>query len=302
MKAGYFVKRGRRLSSPAQALLALVNVGCNSLFDIEPHRLASRGDEDAAVSEPTHEDVSPDGAAPVTVATDAAAQLSRPDAASEHTSAQFSSAAGSTGDAAQATRTDSSRDVSSQPATATPTDSGDANGGSSGDSTAPVSSEPPPDPRYNAPTEEPNFEVGIGCASKLDAWGHTSYCRFTPNGFDANGNPLASVGDVHLWVYWSEAAVDGWICVIDNASNGRGIKYQVAVHPVGAGFPTLPADNFTYDEPAWPVVYAGRDNEQFGTCTWTKFAAAQAVDQVMVEWMDVWTSQHFDGRYFIDAP
>jgi hypothetical protein len=144
--------------------------------------------------------------------------------------------------------------------------------------------------------------VGFGCSSKLDSWGYTSYCRFTPNGFDANGNPLDNVGDVHVWVYWSEASVDGWICLNDNVANGRGLKYQVAAHPTGAPFPTLPADNVTPEGGDWLVVYKGRDNEVFGTCDWVGFSAPQKSDQVMVEWLDLWTSQHFDGRYVIQAP
>lgn len=283
-------------------LLALVNAGCNSLFDIEPHRLAPRAPGDAAVGDTTHVAAAGD-ASTVNPGADAGAPPPGRDAAIEDTQVEPSSNVGSTSDPAPGTVTDGSGDVSAPHATwPQPTVSDEATWSSSSGTAPAVSSEPAPDPRYSAPTEGPNFGVGVGCASKLDAWGHTSYCRFTPNGFDAMGNPLESVGDVHLWVYWSEAAVDGWICLIDNASNGRGLKYQVAVHPVGAAFPTLPSDNFTANEPAWPVVLAGRDNEHFGTCEWTQFAASQAVDQVMVEWMDLWTSQHFDGRYFIYAP
>lgn len=157
-----------------------------------------------------------------------------------------------------------------------------------------------PDPR-ETPPDAPNPSAALGCANKLDPWGHTTFCRFTPNGFDRNGNPLADVGDVHLWVYWSASSVAGWICVIDDGDNGRGIAYRVLVHPEGAELPALPADDVT-PEGAWQLVYEGRDNEKFGTCDWVKFEAALAVDQVMVEWLDLWTSRHFDGRYFVPAP
>jgi hypothetical protein len=296
------VNSTRRLSELSVVGLVSMNVGCNSLFDIERHTLAAG---DAAVSVEPSLGASHDAASRVTVSSDGG---SRPapskDAAHGGFDAGLTVADPTMAPVADASLDDSS-DNSSGPGDQS-TEAPDDGSSNEQDTSAQVATsappEPTPDPRYNAPAEGPNLNASFDCSSKLDTWGHTSYCRFTPNGFDANGNPLASVGDVHVWVYWSEAAVDGWICLIDDVSNGRGIKFQVAVHPVGAGLPALPSDNFTYDEPAWPVVLEGRDNEAFGTCTWTKFAASQVVDQVMVEWMDLWTSQHFDGRYFITAP
>jgi hypothetical protein len=300
------VNSTRRLHEPAVVAAVLMSMGCNSLFDIERHTLAPLEAGDAAAPVEGGLDTSHDAASrPVTASDGGFRPPLLGDAALGGFDAGFTAGADSTrAQAADTSLGDSSGDLGTPGENSTSTSLPGASNeqGTSAEGTSSAPPEPAPDPRYNAPTDGPNLNASFDCSSKLDTWGHTSYCRFAPNGFDADGNPLASVGDVHLWVYWSEAAVDGWICLIDNVSNGRGIKFQVAVHPVGAASPALPVDNFTFDEPAWPVVLEGRDNEAFGTCTWTKFAASQAVDQVMVEWMDLWTSQHFDGRYFITAP
>jgi hypothetical protein len=284
-----------------------LNTGCNALLDIERRQVLPLSVGDAAV-DAGFEQTTDAGAGVSDAASNSAHETTSEQAVTSATT-PATDVSGETSAASTAPASGSLSEIASDVSEGS-SDVSSVSGESTSElgtftdvNSASTSSAPPPDPRYNKPTQGPNLDVGFGCAAKLDDWGQTSYCRFTPNGFDRNGNPLDNVGDIHLWIYWSEAAVDGWICVIDNVANGRGIKYQVGVHPKGTPLPTLPSDNVTPSGGDWLIALQGRDNEAtYGACDWVGFSAAATGDQVMVEWLDLWTSQHFDGRIFFNAP
>jgi hypothetical protein len=260
-----------------------MNTGCNSLLDIEPHALASLGDASVSVSGET--------SASRTQLADAA--LGDGDASSTNGSDASSGQDATSSQASMGDQTNDTLDVTSLGSGHTAS-TGQVSSGQ--DSSA---SSEPADPRTVEPAP-PDLSSGVGCASKLDAWGYTSYCRFTPNGFDRNGNPLPDVGDAHVWVYWSDTSVSGWICVIDDGDNGRGLAYRVLVHPEGALLPALPAEDVTPND-VWVLAYEDRD--EGAKCAWKAFSASLQADHVMVEWLDLWdANRHFGGRFNIAAP
>ncbi len=120
------------------------------------------------------------------------------------------------------------------------------------------------------------------------------------------GNPQADVGDTSVWIYWSSDVVDGWICVVDDQANGRGLNYRVLAHRWGTST-TMPEGAFISAGDSFQEVSSGTGQS---SCGWGGFSGTVSggVDFLVVEWEDAWTSSanvpttHYDGRVTAESP